>query len=91
MQKHSETFDPVIKMVKVNPGSTHENIGSTQYSMLYTKFQGHQNLGSGEEDFWSFSPYMGMVKWPVTFENKIIPYIPWRLHMKFDLNRPSSF
>ena len=28
--------------------------------MLYTKFQGHRSIGSGEEDFLRFLPYMGM-------------------------------
>ena len=28
--------------------------------MLHTKFQGHQSIGSGEEDFLRFLPYMGM-------------------------------
>ena len=28
--------------------------------MLSTKFQGHQSIGSGEEDFLRFLPYMGM-------------------------------
>ena len=30
------------------------------YTMLHTKFQGHQSGGSGEEDFLRFLPYMGM-------------------------------
>ena len=30
------------------------------YTMLHTKFQGHQSVGSGEEDFLRFLPYMGM-------------------------------
>ena len=30
------------------------------YTMLHTKFQGHQSIGSGEEDFLRFLPYMGM-------------------------------
>ena len=30
------------------------------YTMLYTKFQGHWSIGSGEEDFFRFLPYMGM-------------------------------
>ena len=30
------------------------------YTMLHTKFQGHWSIGSGEEDFVRFSPYMGM-------------------------------
>ena len=28
--------------------------------MLHTKFQSHQSIGSGEEDFLLFLPYMGM-------------------------------
>ena len=28
--------------------------------MLHTNFQGHQPIGSGEDDFLRFSPYMGM-------------------------------
>ena len=31
------------------------------YRMLHTKFQGHWSIGSGEEDFLRFLPYMGMV------------------------------
>ena len=30
------------------------------YIMLHTKFQGHGSIGSGEEDFLRFLPYMGM-------------------------------
>ena len=30
------------------------------YTMLHTKFQGHWSIGSGEEDFLRFLPYMGM-------------------------------
>ena len=30
------------------------------YTMLHTKFQGHLSIGSGEEDFLRFLPYMGM-------------------------------
>ena len=28
--------------------------------ILHTKFQGHQSIGSGEEDFLRFLPYMGV-------------------------------
>ena len=28
--------------------------------MLHTEFQGHWSIGSGEEDFVRFLPYMGM-------------------------------
>ena len=31
------------------------------YTMLHTKSQGHRSIGSGEEDFLRFLPYMGMV------------------------------
>ena len=34
--------------------------------MLHTKFQGHQSIGSGEEDCLSFLPYMGMAAMLVT-------------------------
>ena len=30
------------------------------YIMIHTKFQGHRSIGSGEEDFLRFLPYMGM-------------------------------
>ena len=29
--------------------------------MLHTKFRGNRPAGSGEEDFFRFLPYMGMV------------------------------
>ena len=50
------------------------------YTMLHTKFQGHRSLGSGEEDFLRFLPYMGMaailVMWPEPFEQLFVPPIP---------------
>ena len=50
------------------------------YTMLHTKFQGHQSIGSGEEDFLRFLPYMGMasilVMWPEPFEQLFVPSIP---------------
>ena len=50
------------------------------YTMLHTKFQGHQSIGSGEEDFLRFLPYMGMaailVMWPEPFEQVFVPPIP---------------
>ena len=36
------------------------NLVVLAYSMLHTKFQGHGPIGSGEEDFFRFLPYMGM-------------------------------
>ena len=63
------------------------------YTMLHTKFQCHWSIGSGEEDFLRFLPYMGshlghMTKtvW-TTFRSPD----PWRLHIKFGYNWPSSF
>ena len=48
--------------------------------MLHTKFQGHRSIGSGEEDFLRFLPYMGMaailVMWPEPFEQFFVPLIP---------------
>ena len=45
--------------------------------MLYSKFQGHWSIGSGEKDFLRFLPYMGMaamlVKWPKSFEHFFFP------------------
>ena len=41
-------------------------------TMLHTKFQGHWSIGSGEEDFLRFLPYMGMaamlVMWPNSYK-----------------------
>ena len=50
------------------------------YLMLHTKFQGHRPIGSGEEDFSRFLPYMGMaamlVMWPGPFEQLFVPKSP---------------
>ena len=50
------------------------------YKMLHTKFQGHWSIGSGEEDFLRFLPYMGMaamlVMWPKPFEYLFFPKGP---------------
>ena len=50
------------------------------YTMLHTKFQGHWSIGSGEEDFLRFLPYMGMaamlVMWPRPFEQLFFPKGP---------------
>ena len=49
------------------------------YTMLHTKFQGHWSVGSGEEDFLRFLPYMGMaailVMWPNSFVFIFIPIL----------------
>ena len=50
------------------------------YTILHTKFQGHRSIGSGEEDFLKFLPYMGMaamsVMWPKPFEQHFFPKGP---------------
>ena len=50
------------------------------YTMVHTKFQGHWSIGSGEEDFLRFLPYMGMaailVMWPGPFEQLFVPPTP---------------
>ena len=48
------------------------NLVEIVYPMLYTKFQGHRPLGSEEEDFWRFLPYMGLDAIG-TFEQIFIP------------------
>ena len=42
------------------------------YMMLHTKFQGHGSIGSGEVDFLSFLPYMGMVAMLVMWPNSFV-------------------
>ena len=39
------------------------------YIMIHTKFQGHRSIGSGEEDFLRFLPYMGMAAMLVMIPN----------------------
>ena len=64
--------------------------------ILHTKFHENRSTGSWGEDFKGFLPNMGMVAslvmWPGGDPtNKFCSSIPWRLHMKFDFNRPSGF
>ena len=42
------------------------------YMTLHTKFQGHGSIGSGEEDFLRFLPYMGMVAMLVMWPNSFV-------------------
>ena len=71
------------------------NLVVLEHPMLHNKFQGHQPLGSGEEDFLRFfiinrhGGHLGHVTWTV-WTNFRSP-IPRRLHMKFSFNRPSGF
>ena len=36
------------------------NLVVLEHPMMHTKFKGHRPVGSGEEDFLRFLPYMGM-------------------------------
>ena len=47
-------------MSRSTKGNNLNNLGSTCMTMLHTKYQGHRSIGSGEEDFLRFLPYMGM-------------------------------
>ena len=51
------------------------------YTMLHIKFQGHPSIGSGEEDFLRFLPYMGMaamlVMWSNSFQGSHTPFWEW--------------
>ena len=53
------------------------NLVVLEHPMIHTKFQGQQPLGSREEDFLRFLPYMGvaaiLVMWPGSFEQTFIP------------------
>ena len=40
--------------------------------MLHTKFQGHWSIGSEEEDFLRFLPYMGMAAMLVMLPNSFV-------------------
>ena len=40
--------------------------------MLHNKFQSHQSIGSGEEDFVRFLPYMGMAAMLVIWSNSFV-------------------
>ena len=63
--------------------------------MLHTMFQGHRSIGSEEEDFFKVfticghGGHLGHVTRTVltTFRSSD----PWRLHMNFGYNWPSSF
>ena len=53
------------------------NLVVHEHPMLPTKFQGHRPFGSGEEDFFKDSPYMGMaailIMWPGPLEQTFVP------------------
>ena len=57
-------------------GQTRDLIWTTlvalTYMMLHTTFQGHWSIGSGEEDFLRFLPYMGMVAMLVMWPNSFV-------------------
>ena len=61
-------------------------------TMLHTKFQSHPAIGSGEEDFLRFLPYMGMaailVMWPGPFEQLFVPPTPGGYIWNLDTTGP---
>ena len=63
--------------------------------MLHTKFQGHWSIGSGEEDFLRFLPYMSMaamlVMWPNSFVKILIPILPQAFIWSLVPNDPTVF
>ena len=65
------------------------------YMMLHIKFQGHWSIGSGEEDFLRFLPYMGMaamlVMWPNSFVKIFIPILPQAFIWSLVVNDPTVF
>ena len=65
------------------------------YMMLHTKFQGHGSIGSGEEDFLRFLPYMGMaamlVMWPSSFVLIFNPILPQAFIWILVPNDPTVF
>ena len=65
------------------------------YMMLHTKFQGHESIGSGVEDFLRFLPYMGMVAmlvmWPNSFVQIFIPILPQAFIWTLVPNNPTVF
>ena len=76
--------DQILPWRKMGQGQPRVIIWTTlvglPYTMLHTKFQGHRSIGSGEEDFLRFLPYMGMaamlVMWPRPFEQLFFPKGP---------------
>ena len=60
--------------------------------MLHTKFQGHRSIGSGEEDFLFFLPYMailGHVTQLICI--KFHSHSPLSFHMSFASKWPNCF
>ena len=55
--------------------------------MLHTKFRGNRSTGSGEEVFFRFLPYMGVVAILVMPRTNFVPHT----HIKFGFDRQSSF
>ena len=63
--------------------------------MLYTKFQGHRFIASGEEIFLRFLTYMGMVAmlvmWPNSFIYIFIPILLQAFIWTLVPNGPTTF
>ena len=61
-------FVTVMKMVKVNPGSSFEEIDSTLVPDAVYQVSRSSASWFPKKIFLSFLQYMGMVMWPGTFE-----------------------
>ena len=88
-------FDLAVNYVKVNPGSSFEQIMmGWMPQKLHTKFRGNRSTDFGEDDFWrSFTIYWGgshlghVTQIPRT--NFRSPY-PRGLHIKFGFDWPGG-
>ena len=73
---YTSLCDQIWPLHKMGQGQPRVIIWTTlvvlPYTMLQTKFQGHWSIGSGEEDFLSFIPYMGMAAILVMWPNSIV-------------------
>ena len=74
MKSHVPAFSHIwvcSKKDTVNQRPSFVNLDVAEYPVTYTKFQGHQFVGTGEEDFLKILPYMGMaailIMWPGWF------------------------
>ena len=68
------------------------NYDGLKSPMLHTKFRGNLPTGSGEEVVFTIygrGGNLGHVTW-ILRSNFRLPY-PWMLHIKFQLDWPSSF
>ena len=68
------------------------NLVVLEYTMLYTKFQGHRPLGSKKifEGFTIYGPGSHLGHVTQNIWTNFHPNIPWRHNLKFGFNQPSA-